>query len=185
MLVFSNNNAPRTLGGTVGGGTISIVNPGPAEATPRTYLSASWRQFDAAVSPDGQWAAFTSDESGRQEVFVRRFPAADAGGVWKISSGGGYRARWSGDGRTIYYETVDSKQVRATRVTPGSTFVVGASETIMAVSALGNAWDVDRHSGRLVVSEPVSAARARIVVMQHWLDDFRRRAAGTPSSRSR
>ena len=59
-------------------------------------------------------------------------------------------------------------------------FGVGTSETIMTVSALGNAWDVDRHSGRLVVSEPVSAARARIVVMQHWLDDFRRRAEKMP-----
>jgi serine/threonine-protein kinase len=184
MLVYSNNNAPRTLGGTVGGGTVSIVNPNAAQASPRPYLSAAWGEFDAAVSPDGQWAAFTSDESGRQEVFVRRFPVADAGGVWKISSGGGYRARWSGDGRTIYYQTVDNKQVRAVRVTPGSTFVVGASETIMTVSALGNAWDVDRHSGRLVVAEPVSAARLRIVVMQHWLDDFRRRAAA-PAERSR
>jgi len=144
-----------------------------------------WRVIQgSSLSPDGRWAAFTSDESGRQEVFVRRFPVADAGGVWKLSSGGGYRARWSGDGRTIYYQTVDNKLVRAVRVTPGPKFVVGPSETIMTVSALGNAWDVDRQTGRLVVSEPVSAARARIVVMQHRLDDFRRRAA-TPPGRSR
>jgi len=185
MLVFSNNNAPRTLGGVVGGGNVGIVNPVPVEAPARPYLSAQWGQFDAAVSPDGQWAAFTSDESGRSEVFVRRFPVADAGGVWKVSSGGGYRARWSGDGRTIYYHTIDNQQVRAVRVTPGSTFAVGASETIMTVSAMGSAWDVDRRSGRLVVSEPVSSARARIVVMQHWLDDFRRGASGTAPGRRR
>ena len=60
------------------------------------------------------------------------------------------------------------------RVTPGPTFAVGASETIMKLPAMGNAWDVDRASGRIVVTEPVVAAGVRIVVIQHWLEQFRR-----------
>jgi Tol biopolymer transport system component/tRNA A-37 threonylcarbamoyl transferase component Bud32 len=185
VLVFSNNTAPRTLGGTVGGGTVAIVNPLARDAPSRGYLNAQWGEYDAHISPDGQWAAFTSDESGRSEVFVRRFPVADAGGVWKVSSGGGYRARWSGDGRTIYYHTVDNRQIRAARVTPGPSFAVGPSVTIMTAPAMGSAWDVDRRSGKLLISEPVTAARARIVVMQHWLDDFRGRVSGTPPGRNR
>ena len=185
MLVFSNNTAPRTLGGTVGGGSVAIMNPVPRDAPARAYLNAQWGEYDAHISPDGQWAAFTSDESGRSEVFVRRFPVADAGGVWKVSSGGGYRARWSGDGRTIFYHSVDNQRVRAVHVTPGSSFVVGASQTVMTVPALGSAWDVDRLTGRLLVSEPVTAAQARIVVMQHWLDDFRGRVSGAPPPRNR
>ena len=39
---------------------------------------------------------------------------------------------------------------------------------------MGTAWDVDRTTGRIVVTEPVVAAGARIVVMQHWLEQFRR-----------
>ena len=185
VLVFSNNTAPRTLGGTVGGGTVAIVNPVARDAPARAYLNAQWGEYDASISPDGQWAAFTSDESGRSEVFVRRFPVADAGGVWKVSSGGGYRARWSGDGRTIYYHTVDNQRVRAVRVTPGPSFSVGASETILTGPRLGSAWDVDRRTGRLLVSEPVTAAQARIVVMQHWLDDFSRRVSSTAPGRNR
>ena len=185
VLVFSNNTAPRTLGGTVGGGTVAIVNPVARDAPARAFLNAQWGEYDASISPDGQWAAFTSDESGRSEVFVRRFPVADAGGVWKVSSGGGYRARWSGDGRTIYYHTVDNQRVRAVRVTPGPSFSVGASETILTGPRLGSAWDVDRRTGRLLVSEPVTAAQARIVVMQHWLDDFSRRVSSTAPGRNR
>jgi serine/threonine-protein kinase len=173
MLVVSNNAAARTLGGNIGGGSVYLVNP--ATKTPaRPYLHAQWGESDASISPDGQWAAFTSLESGAPEIHVRRFPIADASGQWKVSTGGGQRARWAGDGRTIYYQSADNSAIRAVRVTPGPTFAVGTSEAIMKVAAMGNAWDVDRVSGRIVVTEPVVAAGVRIVVMQHWLEQFRR-----------
>ena len=152
---------------------MDLVNPS-TNVPVRPYLHAQWGEYDASISPDGQWAAFTSLESGTQEIHVRRFPETDAGGVWKISNGGGQRARWSGDGRTIYYQSADLSSIRAVRVTPGASFVVGTNETIMRVPQMGGAWDVDRTTGRIVVTEPVVAAGARIVVMQHWLDEFRR-----------
>ncbi len=173
MLVFSSNSAARTLGGNIGGGSTEIVNPA-AKTAARPYLRAQWGEYDASVSPDGQWAAFTSLESGAPEIHVRRFPTANVGGQWKVSTGGGQRARWSADGRTILYQNADLTAIHATRVTPGSTFVVGASETVMRLPVMGNAWDVDRTTGRMVVTEPVVAAGARIVVMQHWLAQFQR-----------
>jgi hypothetical protein len=91
-----------------------------------------------------------------------------------VSTGGGHRARWSGDGRTIFYLTADNTAIRAARVTPGVPFIVRESETIMKAPALGNAWDVDRTTGSIVVTEPVVAAGVRLVVMQHWLAQFRR-----------
>jgi hypothetical protein len=105
---------------------------------------------------------------------VRRFPMADAGGLWKVSTAGGQRARWSGDGRTIYYQNAENTAIQAVRVTPGPTFAVGASQTIMKLPAMGDAWDVDRASGRIVITEPVVAAGVRMVVVQHWLEQFRR-----------
>jgi eukaryotic-like serine/threonine-protein kinase len=176
MLVFSNLTAARTLGASDGRGQIDIINPA-VSAPPRAYSHAVWGEYDLSVSPDGQWAAFTSLESGSPEVHVRRFPIAEAGGRWRVSSGGGKQARWSGDGRTIYYQASDNSAIRGVRVTPGAPFVVGESETIMKVPALGNGWDVDRVTGRIVVTEPVVAASVRIVVMQHWLEQFRRGAS--------
>lgn len=91
-----------------------------------------------------------------------------------IPIGGGQRVRWSGDGRTVYYQSVDFSAIHAVRVTPGAAFTVGANETLMRMPLMGAAWDVDRTTGRMVVTEPVVAAGARIVVMQHRLEQFRR-----------
>ena len=111
-------------------------------------------------------------------MHVRPFPRATHGGDWKISTISGRRARWSRDGRTIYDITSDNKSVRAVQVTPGPSIIVGASSTVMTTDReFGSAWDVDRATGRILVTEPVSASSARIVVVQHWLDAFARRAA--------
>ncbi len=182
MLVFSNNMAARTLGGRVGGGSSSIVNPVTA-APARKYLTAQWGEFGASVSPDGQWAAFTSFESGKLEIHVRPFPVPEAGGQWKVSSGGGQQARWSGDGRTIFYMNGDNTAVRAVHVTPGPKFGVGATEDVMTGRTFGVAWDLDRRSGRMVVTEPVTSAGVRIVVMQHWMEAFGRKVARQDGTR--
>jgi hypothetical protein len=111
---------------------------------------------------------------------VRAFPDGASRGDWKISMGGGQKARWSADGRTIYYQNADATALRSTRVTPGSPFGIGATETIMQGKPLGVAWDFDRATGRIAVTETVLDASVRIIVMQHWLDAFKRKLAATP-----
>ena len=176
-LVFTSNSTVRTLGVSGNGGTTHLVNPVTATGV-RPYLDAQWGQVDVSVSPDGHWAAYASYETGQPEVHVRRFPGVKDGGDWKISTVSGRRPRWSRDGRTIYYITSDNKSVRAVQVTPGPSITVGASSTVMTTDReFGSAWDVDRATGRILVTEPVSASSARIVVVQHWLDAFARRAA--------
>ena len=179
-LVFSNNTAVRTLGGTVTGGSADVVNPS-GKAVPRRLLGAAWSEYDAAISPDGQWMAYTSSESGTPEIRVRPFAVSAAGGNWKVSAGGGVRARWSADGRTIYYQSADETAIRSTKVTPGTTFGVGATETVLqGKTTLSPAWDLDRATGRIVVTETALDASMRIVVMQHWLDAFRQKLAAKP-----
>ena len=154
--------------------TAWIANPATPGAAPRPYLSADWGEYDPAISPDGRWAAFTSLEDGSSEVYVRAFPQADSRGVVKISSGGGQRARWSGDGRTIYYQALDGSSIRAVPVTVGATVEAGIGRTVMTVPGLGNGWDVDWRSGKIYVSQAVTLDQARIVVIPHWLDEFKR-----------
>ena len=178
-LVFFNLTSARTLGGSVGGQTAEVVNP-TAKAAPKPLLNAAWGEFDAAVSPDGRWMAFTSSESGTPEIHVRAFPNGASGGDWKVSSGGGIRSRWSGDGRTIFYQSALGTAISATKVTPGTPFGVGATETVLKDKPYGAAWDLDRATGRIAVTETVADATVRIVVMQHWLDAFRRKQAGKP-----
>jgi eukaryotic-like serine/threonine-protein kinase len=183
-LVFSSQSAPAAFGSTAvaaaGGtpGTVHTVNPAMPGAAPRSYLAAEWGQVDAAVSPDGKWAAFTSLEAGTPDIYVRPFPSPNVGGVIKVSSGGGGSARWSGDGRTIFYKANDAKTIRAVHVTVGATVSVGTTETVMTVPGLGNGWDVDRKTGKIYVTQAVGGDPARIVVIQNWLEDFRRAQDG-------
>jgi hypothetical protein len=96
------------------------------------------------------------------------------------STGGGQRARWSADGRTIYRQSSDASAIRATKVTPRPTFGVGVTQTVMQGKPFGTAWDFDRATGRIVVTETVVDATVRIVVMQHWLNSFRKTATAAP-----
>ena len=70
-----------------------LVTLGDDPAT-ETLLSTEFNERNAAVSPDGAWLAFESDESGVWEVFVRPFPEIDTG-RWQVSTTGGRYPVWS------------------------------------------------------------------------------------------
>ena len=61
------------------------------------------------LSPDSHWMAFTSDRSGRREVYVRPFPAGE--GEWTISIAGGEQPRWRADGKELFFEAADGKMM--------------------------------------------------------------------------
>lgn len=65
------------------------------------YLVTDFAELEASFSPDGRWVVYQSNESGALEVYVRPFPPA--GGKWQVSDNGGGYARWSPDGRELYY----------------------------------------------------------------------------------
>ena len=83
------------------------VMPMTGEQKPSVFLRTPYNEGTPQFSPDGKWVAYTSDESGRNEVYVLSFPGA-AGKV-QISSGGGANTRWRGDGRELYYVSADEK----------------------------------------------------------------------------
>jgi hypothetical protein len=58
-------------------------------------------EVQGQISPDGQWLAYVSNESGRYEVYAQTFPKA--GGKWQVSTSGGTQPRWRRDGRELYY----------------------------------------------------------------------------------
>src|SRR5439155_18590961 len=64
------------------------------------FLNTKFSETQGQFSPDGRWVAYQSDESGRQEIYVRPFPAA--AGQWQISTSGGIQARWRRDGKELY-----------------------------------------------------------------------------------
>ena len=105
------------------------VVQGPAEETAGIF------------SPDSKWIAYTSDESGRNEIYVRPFPGP--GRAWPISTNGGQRPFWRRDGKEIFYVTAGSLMAVTVRLrsdgtidagTPTSLFTEGAGEVLRGPS---------------------------------------------------
>jgi len=89
------------------------VMPTNGERKPITVVQTPFAESTGALSPDGQWIAYASNDSGTNEIFVQSFPGTPGGpsGRWQVSSGGGYDVKWRGDSREIYYESLDGKMV--------------------------------------------------------------------------
>src|SRR5262249_18068035 len=68
---------------------------------PVPFSQTPYSNADARFSPDRRWVAYTSDETSRQQIYVRSFPSSP--GKYQISTGGGASPRWGRDGREIFY----------------------------------------------------------------------------------
>jgi serine/threonine protein kinase len=95
----------------------------PTAGTPEPFLSTAANERFPALSPDGQWLAYASDESGDFEVYVRPFPGP--GGKWRISTAGGLLPVWSKSGRELAYETRDGRVMMVSYAVRGDTFISG------------------------------------------------------------
>jgi eukaryotic-like serine/threonine-protein kinase len=90
------------------------------KATP--FLATPFNEVQGALSPDGRWMAYTSDESGQPEVYVQAFPAG--GGKLQVSVRGGSEPKWRTDGKELFYIGPDLK-LMSVRVKSGSTLEAG------------------------------------------------------------
>jgi eukaryotic-like serine/threonine-protein kinase len=112
------------------------VLPLQGDGKPFPFLRTTFNEQNGHFSPDGHWIAYVSDESGRDEIYVRAFSpdsgAADASGTgakWQVSYSGGQSPQWSADGKEVYYLTLDSK-VMEVNVTTSPAFQAGTPKLL-------------------------------------------------------
>jgi Tol biopolymer transport system component len=101
------------------------------------FLKAPSVFRNGQFSPDGKWVAYASNETGKWEIYVTSFP--DARGRWQISSGGGEQPRWRGDGKELFYLSLDGKMMAAP-VTTGAHFDAGTSVTLFQTTPVSPSW---------------------------------------------
>ncbi len=85
---------------------------GAADRTPVPFLRTQFNEFSGQISPDGHWMAYTSDESGQREIYVRPFPSGE--GELRISISGGEQPRWRADGKELFFWQGDGKLMAVT-----------------------------------------------------------------------
>jgi Tol biopolymer transport system component/DNA-binding winged helix-turn-helix (wHTH) protein len=106
--------------------------------TPSPYLEAAANQIQAKISPNGRWITYASDESGSWEVYIQAFPVA--GSKRRISVGGGAQPQWRGDGRELYYLSLDNT-LMAVDIELNGSVEVGKLQPLFKAPVLGSLTD--------------------------------------------
>ena len=104
------------------------VVPTFGDRKPFPYVNTGFREGYAKLSPNGQFLAYISDESKRNEVYVQTFP--EHGGKWQISTGGGDFPVWSRDGRELYFISADRKMMAVEVKGDGKKFEAGVPKPL-------------------------------------------------------
>ena len=154
---------------------------------PTVFVNTPAIEWQPQFSPDGKWLAYTSNESGRNEVYVRPFPGP--GGKWQISTNGGGDPLWSRTGPELFFATVDQRIMIATYTADGDSFRPGrpqlVSEARFTVRRGGTTMrNLDLHPDgqRFVVAPAVDESAVKqdkIVFIFNFFDELRRIAPGT------
>ena len=153
-------------------------------------LQEKYNEVQPQVSPDGRWIAYTSDESGQLEVYIRSFPEVDSGGRRQVSRNGGESPIWSRDGRELFYRNGDA--VMAVQVMTGLNFGLstptelfrGAYTTFSTTldQFEPNPWDISSDGKRFLMIKKASrdqsaadAPRPRINIVLNWTEELKQR----------
>ena len=140
-----------------------------APAAVRTVIPAAFNESSPALSPDGQWLAYQSDEAGRMEVYVRPFPGA--GARVPVSVLGGAEPAWSRDGKELFYRTGDSVMAAAVALRP--TFAVAGRRLLFRGAYLQGArlreFDVAPDGQHFVMVEGTGNS-SKLIAVHHLFD---------------
>jgi serine/threonine-protein kinase len=153
--------------------------PQRGDTTPQPVATTTFDERMPAVSPDGHWVAYVSDESGRDEVYVRPLPP-QGGGRWQVSPDGGTQPVWARSARELFYIHGTNLFVASIRTTP--TFSVGDRRLLVTgdVFQMGQNqhtnFDVSPDGGRFVMVGSGSGESPRIVAVVNWLEELKARA---------
>jgi serine/threonine-protein kinase len=147
--------------------------PAPGGKPQPLFETTAANLSEVRVSPDGRWVAYTSDETGKSQVYARALPGP--GGKTPISVGGGQEARWSRDGRELFYRDPEKNQLLAVEVQTGPELRAGQPKALFELNT--SAWDVAPDGQRfLVVKAPQAEAGApQLNVVVNFGDELQRK----------
>jgi serine/threonine-protein kinase len=159
-----------------GGTDIFLFHVRERRLTP--FLNSQYFEGFPEFSPDGHWIAYSSDESGRREVYVQRFPGP--GGKWQVSSEGGTESVWARDRRQLFYRRQD--QVWAVDIKTDGDFQHGKPRLLFEQPGFvsGNpirSFDLSKDGQRFLMAKfgprtptPVT----EMILVQNWFEELKR-----------
>jgi serine/threonine-protein kinase len=167
-----------------GSGSLDVVAlTTEGDRVKKPLLIGKYNEFNPQFSPDGKWMAYTSQESGRSEIYVRPLHEVNKGGRWQISREGGNQPVWSPDGRELFYGSGDS--MMAVSIERGPSFGAGLSKKLFRgggyLTGGFQMYDISRDGKRfLMIKESGSTASEsksteQINIVLNWFEELKQR----------
>lgn len=158
-----------------------LLVPASGGGDTTAFLRTDFPEYSGQVSPDGQWTAYVSRETGSNQIYVRRFPGAE--GQQRVTRDGGFGPNWSRDGRTLYYMKRGSRDtLYAVDVELEPRFSVSEPRVVWTAAGIIT-YDLHPDGQRVLVGERIvpegeeGAERPpdQVVVIVSWLEGVLRR----------
>ncbi len=153
-----------------------------ADRKPGVMEHSQFNESYGKVSPDGRWIAYTSDESGKSQIYVQPFNAPTAAGSsfagrtpitgkWMISNDGGTTPLWERDGKELFYLSLDGEAM-AVDVNTSGIFQAGVPKPLFKTPPGVLFWDISPDGKRFLMVAPSNAAGAsapaKFTVVLNW-----------------
>jgi Tol biopolymer transport system component len=166
-----------------GNADISIL-PLAGDRPPRPFVQATGRAYDGQFSPDGRWVAYTSEESGRSEVYIVPFDAATvlnaapvpggarAGTRWQVSASGGSSPRWRRDSKEMFYLSPAGQMMAANVEERSNSMVVGTAHALFRCTPVPTVpssapYDVSADGSKFVVNS-FGDDNSPLILLVNW-----------------
>jgi Tol biopolymer transport system component len=150
-------------------GTDLWLSPTTGDGPPRPLTRTKFAENYPQLSRDGRWLAYTSDESGANEIYVQPFPSS--GSQWQVSSAGGTEPRWRADGKELYYISA-SQKLMAVEVKTGAGFDGGTPAELFQMPGRNagetTGYAVSRDGRRFLLDRVIEQTGAAITVVLDW-----------------
>jgi serine/threonine-protein kinase len=149
------------------------------DAEPTPLIATGFDEKAIMLSPDGRWLAYGSDETGRNEIYVRPFPDVDAA-KWSVSVNGGVMPLWSRSGDAIFYVNNANEMVEV-RVSTTASFAVEGRDTLFylrpefMISQSGNytLYDIAPDDERFLMLRLEEQERRELILVLNWFEDLK------------
>lgn len=138
---------------------VSVTDDKP---TPQRLLQTRANEHSGCVSPDGRWIAYVSDESGREEIYLARYPELQ--GATRLSEGGGTRPSWRRDGQELFYVAPTGRLMSIAKATERSSAAPAAALELFRTAFYGDAYAADPAGARFLIARP--AASTEVVPLE-------------------
>jgi dipeptidyl aminopeptidase/acylaminoacyl peptidase len=144
---------------------------------PFPYLHSEFNELNARLSPNGQWLAYVSDGTKRNEVYVQTFPSPS--GKWQLSTTGGDLPVWSRDGKELFFIGADANMMAVevkSGAGSGSKFEAGLPKALFLTRLDGGSnpgFDVSKDGRFLIPTRPEQSAAAPITVVVNWTAELK------------